>query len=464
LPRDINGGMWLKQAPSAEHDFRAAVRALAQTQVDAPPELMFSYSNVGLEVVGAMVEAASGQPFEQRVQESVLAPLGMQGAQFSAAAPTDAAMALGYFKGKVQNEPALRDVPAGGLTASVTDLARFLMMQFSGGRNRAGVAVLPPAQQAAMLQPQYSDLPLDADTRIGLGWMLSTFDPYTVRGGGLVAQHSGATFSFRSQMMMLPEHKLGVIVASNDAAAGKAVYEVAQRALGLLLEARSGIRQTPSKPGFVPSAQAWTSAQQLSAQAACVGDYASLAGPVSIKPKGQGLSVLMGERTLEVRPGEAGRFGLRYRLAGLFPIKLGVLSEVGLECLQIDGRHILRATLNDQHMLVGQKLPQPLLPADASRWIGRYRPRLLKGEIPALDLGKDVRVFQADGRLWVEFQMHEALGGEKARALLQPISQTALRFISGPLSDTGPVVQLESEKGQTPRFRFSGWIFDRVAE
>jgi hypothetical protein len=62
-----------------------------------------------------------------------------------------------------------------------------------------------------------------------------------------------------------------------------------------------------------------------------------------------------------------------------------------------------------------------------------------------------------------EYQIHSDFGGEKIRVLLQPISETMVRVV-GPLSDTGPVMHLESEKDEVPRFRFSGWTFDRVAE
>jgi CubicO group peptidase (beta-lactamase class C family) len=460
LPRDVLRGMWLKHAPAPKGDFRAMLHTLGQTQVDAPPERVYSYSNVGLDIVGAMVEAASGHPFEQRVQKSVLVPLGMRGAQFSAAVPTDATMARAYFQGKAETEPATRDVPAGGLTASVTDLARFLMMQFSGGRSREGAVVLPAAQQAAMLQPQYSGLALDADTRMGLGWMLSDFNANSVRGGGPVAYHGGATFYFHSQIMMMPEQKLGVVVLSNDAAANSVVNDVARRALALLLEARKGIRQPPADPGFVPSSQAWTSAQWQSMEAACTGDYVTLFGGIaSLKSKGSGLSARYDDRQLEVRGGEAGRFGLRYRLLGLFPINLGTLSEIGFECRQIEGRHVLLGVLGGERMLIGERLPAPSLPADASRWVGRYKARLLKDEVPGIY--SEVRLFQDGGRLWVEYQLPEIFGGKKVRTLLQPVSETVLRGI-GPLSDMGPVVEIE--KGETPRFRFSGWTFERVAE
>ncbi|MCL2162076.1 MAG: hypothetical protein FWH56_09390, partial [Betaproteobacteria bacterium] len=62
---------------------------------------------------------------------------------------------------------------------------------------------------------------------------------------------------------------------------------------------------------------------------------------------------------------------------------------------------------------------------------------------------------------WVEYRTHSE---EDVRMLLQPVSETAVRVVSGPLTDTGSVVQLENEKDETSRFRFSGWIFDRVAE
>jgi hypothetical protein len=84
---------------------------------------------------------------------------------------------------------------------------------------------------------------------------------------------------------------------------------------------------------------------------------------------------------------------------------------------------------------------------------------LLEGEVPSID--PVVRVFQDDGRLWVEYQLSEALGGQKVRALLQPVSETTFRLV-GPLSDTGPIVEIED--GKVPRIRFSGGTSERIAE
>jgi len=461
LPRDVAAGMWLKEPPPPSRDFRAMLRTLADTEVDAPPEQRLMYSNVGLDVVGAMIEAAAGQPFEQRLQQAVLEPLGMRDAQFSAAVPTGTGMARGHYKGEAQREPALRDVPAGGLNASVTDLARFLMMQFARGRNSEGAVVLPAAHQAAMLERQHAHLPLNADMRIGLGWMLTTFGTDTVHGGGPVAHHGGATMYFRSQLMMLPQHKLGVVVASNDGAAGDVVHRVAQRALALLLEARTGVRQGDAVPGFVPGAQPWSPEQWRAVRTGCAGDYITLAGPLALRADGERMSVHAGEQGLELREGEAARFGLRYRLGGLLPIELGLLSKMGFECRPVQGRQVLIAVLDGEQMLAGERLDPASLPAYVTRWIGRYKPRLAEDEIPSLATTDEVSVYQAGGRLWVKYTLHKAFGGAAVQATLLPMSETAARVV-GPLADFGPVVQIEGHGDEAARFRFSGWMFDRV--
>lgn len=458
LPRDMDGGMWLKAAPPPGRDFRAMLRGLAQAQVDAPPGLVFGYSNVGLDLVGAMVEAASGEPFEQRLQRAVLEPLGLREARFSAELPALPAMARGHFKGEPQDEPALRDVPAGGLSASVSELARFVSAQFAGGST-----LLPEPERRAMLQRQFGEAALDADFRVGLGWMLTTFGTDTVHGGGPVAHHAGATFYFRSQLMMLPEQGLGVVVAANDGAAGDVVNRVAQRALALLLEARTGIRQQAATPGFEPAAQPWSAAQWQALREACAGDYMTLAGPVSLRPAGGRLKALAGERELELREGADGRFGLGYRLLGLLPVSLGPLASMGFECRRIDGRQVLLAVQDGERLLAGERLPEARLPPEAETWPGRYRAQVAPGEVMSLAPPGEVRVLRADGRLWAVYRLHPAFGGVPVRAPLQPISARAAR-LAGPLADTGPVAELISLPGAAPQVRFSGWTFERIGD
>ena len=460
LPRDSDSGMWMDPAVAPATDFRAMLRGLGDEPRAAPPGLVFSYSNIGLDLVGAAVEAASGRSFEAQMQAAVLQPLGMHSAFFGAGVSNHPQMAAGHLRSVAQHEPALRDVPAGGLSASVSDMARFIAMQFAGGRNERGEVVLPAAEWAEMLRPQNTQVPLDADLRIGLGWMFSTFGSDTVKGGGPVAHHAGATFYFRSQLMVLPEQRLGVVVAANDGAALDVVNRVAQRALALMLEARTGIRQPPPEPGFRPAPEPWGEAQRAAVHRACAGDYATLAGPVTIEAQGRDLKAVMGaaEQTLELREGEGGRLGLRYRVLGLWSANLGPLGELGLLCERLAGRDVLIGVMDGQRLLVGERLPaRTPLPAAAASWVGRYRQLRLPGEVPTT---YDVQVSVADGRLWVANRIHPAFGGQRVRTLLWPESDTRARLL-GPLADTGPVVTLQPRPGQPPLIRFSGAVFER---
>jgi CubicO group peptidase (beta-lactamase class C family) len=65
-------------------------------------------------------------------------------------------------------EAPLRDVPAGGLNSSATDLSRFLKMVFAGGQS-GGHRILKPETLAEMLRPQNTDVALDRDFQMGLG-------------------------------------------------------------------------------------------------------------------------------------------------------------------------------------------------------------------------------------------------------------------------------------------------------
>jgi ABC-type polysaccharide transport system permease subunit len=98
-----------------------------------------------------------------------------------------------------------------------------------------------------MLHPQNADVPLDLNHRIGLVWFLGSLSSIDMKKSGPVAQHDGATRYQRSQMIVLPEQKLGVVVLSTSATAGEVVGNVASEALKLAFEAKSGIRQHAQK-------------------------------------------------------------------------------------------------------------------------------------------------------------------------------------------------------------------------
>jgi CubicO group peptidase (beta-lactamase class C family) len=462
LPRDVLGGMW--GAPvSTVGDFRTMLAGLADPasaeEAAAPPGQAFGYSNVGLDLLGLAIERASGRRFEVHMQQALLDPLGMREARFSTGPVDSPRMARGHMKSAAQVEPGLRDLPAGGLTASVSDVAKFISMQFANGRNAAGDVLLPAAQVAEMLRVQNADVALDSGFGNGLGWMLATFGRDTVQGGGPVAHHAGATFYHRAQLMMLPAQRLGVIVAANDGAAGPVVNRVAARALALLLEARTGQPQPARVPGYQPAPRPWTDAERQ----ACVGEYSTVAGVATVSTSGDRLRAELGGRRFDLIEGADRWAGLRYRLGGWLPLSLAALEGIGVQCRSVagqDGGHeVLIARYDGQELFAGDRLAPPAeVPAELAALVGRWLPELAPGEVPTLER---VEVELDAGRLWARPTLAAAFGGSSAARLpLQVLSPTQAQLV-GPVAGTGPVITLRRVEGEA-RIVYSGWVFRRV--
>lgn len=447
LPRDLGYGMW----STAPMSLQQRVAALADEDMAYRPGQLFAYANTDITVLGAALEHLNGQPFEALMQDRLLAPLGMRTASFSAAVSPRPEMSRAYRKGRPQAEPALADVPAGGLNASVLDMAQFIKMVFAEGRS-GDQPVLPAAAVREMQQVQNADVALDAGFQVGLGWMLSTLGGEPLEGAGPVLHHGGATVHFRSQMVLLPEHQLGVIVAANSTTAGPVVNRVAQRALALALEAKTGIRQ-PDPAATVPAQPvAWDDA----ALQALVGDYTTTAGFVRVTRHGAALQAELLGKTFDLIPQAHGELRLRYQLLGLLPISLGELDRLSLSQRTLAGRPVLVARIGQQTLLAGERLPPASTAPALTRYVGTYVPELAPGERGVVDR---VHVSLEQGRLLARLSTHEEPDAP-VKFVLQPVSDREA-LVLGTLADAGEVVRLDPT-GTEPTFHAAGYRWHRI--
>lgn len=449
LPRDkFSGFHAATPAPFSE-----LVAYVNQTPTAFAPGKTFSYSNLGLSVLGAVVQSASSTPFEQHMQQSVLAPLGMADSSFSTGPAQSERMSLGYDLGAVHRDWPLRDVPAGGLNSSAADLARFISMVFAHGQS-ACQRILKPETVAEMLRPQNSAVPLDLNFSVGLGWMLSTLGKSSLQNAGPVVHHGGSIGMFRSQMYLLPQHKLGVVVLANSASAMGLVDQAATEALSLALEAKTGLRQP------APTKVEWASTPMpAQTMQAAVGDYTTAIGLITVSRDGNALRAQAHsiDRTFNLRQRQDGLLGLEYTLLGLFAIDLGPLNEVGLAVRQVAGNNLLIARAGTQELRVGARMEAPVSLGAWRKRLGDYEITNF-GDYELSQIGNKprvIRLVEERGYLFIDNGFGQALG-QPTRMLLLPSSDTEARVLET-LGEGGESLRLVTNDG-VEQLVFSGYI------
>lgn len=414
IPSDHLKGMWtrspepLAMLPGRIRDEYAAF----------PPDTVFSYSNLGMSLLGLAVQNASGREFEKYLRESVLEPLGMGRSAFSHEIDRSPLAAKAYRGSREAVEPPLRDVPAGGLNSSVNDLSRFLRMILAEGRLEDGRLLLRPESVREMLRPQNTDVPLDLGFRVGLGWMLGGLGAVNLHGAGPVAHHGGATIYHRAQLVVLPEAKLGVVVLTNTRTARAVATPIAAEVLKVALETKTGVRQPERKQAesgpFLPR-------EELRSWA---GDYATPAGLVRLAPAGDHLAAKAIGRTFRLEARPDGKLQPRYRLLGLFPVDLGEYGFLGVSRKTVAGRDILAASAGAVEALVGERVIPAPIPEAWRRRVGRYE---------CVNAGDDVRVYdrvslqEKDGMLLVDFSLPD-YGNFPMTFVLRPLSDDEAIF------------------------------------
>ena len=421
LPANFLRGML---SPNPRY-FTTLVNDVQDEYVAFPPNYVFAYSNLGMTLLGAAIEHTSGQNFNRHIKRSLFDPLEMRDSYFSSQPELK-----GYKDGKLSEALPLRDLPSGGLVSSVDDLSRFMKMVFAGGRagNRQ---LLKPETLAEMFRPQNDHVPLDISRRSGLGWMLNYSE---VRRGGLVANHGGSLMNFYSEMKILPEHKLGVVVAINSAAAHAVVNKIAAEALKVMLETKTGIAQ--------PEKQNTPFPKHLKAEAIDTGYFDTVAGVVKIGTLFGNLNAELMGHSFQLAPNGDGWFGVKYNLLGLLPISFSPLDDVRLAMTRIAGRDVLIGSMGDETTLVGNKLQPPASREPLLDYVGKY-------ELVSQGIGVEptkLALLYEDGMFIAECAFAQ-LPGIILRVSVNPISDTEA-LISGLGPSRGETIRLFKNKDE----------------
>ncbi len=282
LPSDLLRGMY----GSKRGDYRGVVDVMRDEFVSSPPRRVFAYSDAAYALLGHAIEVAGAEDFAHRSERTLFARLGMAHTSFDREGDVASQVIDGRMNGAAFRELGPTTLPANGLFTSASDLGRLM----------SAILRKDPVLHDVddVLRVQNDDVALDTGWRTALG---INRGPPLVDGGGEVAWHSGATISFTTELLMLPEEKIGVAVLINTAEAQHVPRAIAREALALFLETKTGKRARENGP-LSPAPDAFTSAELKS----FAGAYATDFGLMRFTVDGDKLRGRAFEEIVELRP------------------------------------------------------------------------------------------------------------------------------------------------------------------
>jgi CubicO group peptidase (beta-lactamase class C family) len=175
-----------------------------------PPGSTFSYTDHGISLAGLVVEEVSGLPFARYAQDRILGPLGMDDSAFDPPLEGRPDLAVGYqlVNGGFRPGPVgyFRVAPAVSLVTSVHDMGQFLVAMLEGGSAGEGT-ILRPGTVRLMQARHYAPHPDGTGVAYGLfQWP---------QNGERVLVHGGSGHGYGSLLVLLPERRVGLFVATN---------------------------------------------------------------------------------------------------------------------------------------------------------------------------------------------------------------------------------------------------------
>jgi CubicO group peptidase (beta-lactamase class C family) len=269
----------------------------------------FHYNNLMYTVAGLVIERVTGQTWEEALSSRIFTPLAMLESNDSVKKSQKSDnFSLPYMQVDGENRPVpFRDLtaaaPAGAINSTVSDMLKWIQLQ---------LACDPKAVCKDTLQEMHTiQMPMVASATpedevynfgYGLGWCVGFYR------GNYYLHHGGGVDGFISQVSLLPQQKIGVVVLTNSSSDGMfAVSSITNGIIDRLLGKadvdwieKSKIQREQIKQALKePSEENGTNASLIRPLDDYVGYYEHPAyGSIQVKQEGDRLAACYGEVTI----------------------------------------------------------------------------------------------------------------------------------------------------------------------
>lgn len=188
--------------PYADYTTQQMYEFLSGYSLNETPGLNYAYSNLGMGLLGHIIELESGKNYEKLLQEYITGPLRMNDTGIAISGQLKSRFSTPYNYG---NEAKYWDLPAlsgaGAIRSTAQDMANYIKAQM-------GLMESPLESAIASTHAIRFDMGSGNQDAIGLGWFYST-------GQDTIIWHGGGTGGFRSFAGFNKEDNTGAVVLVN---------------------------------------------------------------------------------------------------------------------------------------------------------------------------------------------------------------------------------------------------------
>jgi len=193
------------------------IRSLGSIRLLTAPGERFAYSDIGFDILGALIARISGVPFEQFVAAQILEPLGMNASSLLLQKVNRELLASPHRcdeRGYPQVLPVFpynrRHAGSSTLYSNVDDMLRWGAANLLGGELQ-GKRILHASTLATMWTGSVGDVhaAIPRNGRVGLSWFVFQ------RKGDRIVGHMGQDDGFASLLLLVPERGVAVVSMGN---------------------------------------------------------------------------------------------------------------------------------------------------------------------------------------------------------------------------------------------------------
>ncbi|MBI1280565.1 MAG: serine hydrolase [Anaerolineaceae bacterium] len=209
LPTDA-GRQGMADNDQSDRALENGIRELAGVELSQPAGQSYEYANENYDTLGLIVQTASGISYEEYIRSAIFNPLQMNhsGAELSDPAVKDIATGYRYwFFWPVAFDASYprRMTPSGFLISSVEDMTHYLIAQLNSG-TYGNNQVLSSQGINTLHAPGAKISPLSS---YGMGWVIEG------QPGSTRIWHNGDVRNFHSNLLLLPDQHIGIVVLVN---------------------------------------------------------------------------------------------------------------------------------------------------------------------------------------------------------------------------------------------------------